>query len=155
MECPLFHTTAFINDYNQTNTLIDNGSMAYALMNKQLSELVLRNFLDDFCSAHVDDILIFSSGSLQDHRTKVCQVLQRLLDNGLTLDIGKCKFETKATKSLGFIVEAGTGIRMDPEKVKAIAERKRPGTVRGVRSFLGFANYYWIFINLYTDIAKL
>jgi hypothetical protein len=80
--------------------------------------------------------------------------LQRLLNNGLTLDISKCEFKTKATKYLGFIVEAGTGIQMDPEKVKAIAEWKRPSTVRGVQSFLGFANYYQIFINSYTDIAK-
>lgn len=115
---------------------------------------VLRDYLDDFCSAYVDDILIFSSGSLQDHRSKVAQVLQRLLDNDLTLDIGKCEFETKATKYLGFIVEAGVGIRMDPDKVKAIVEWKRPTTVKGVRSFLGFANYYRRFIAKYADTVK-
>jgi hypothetical protein len=32
----LFYTTAFINDYNQTNTLINNSLIAYALINKQL-----------------------------------------------------------------------------------------------------------------------
>lgn len=115
---------------------------------------VLRDYLDDFCSAYVDDILIFSSGSLQDHREKVSLVLQRLLDNDLTLDINKCEFETKTTRYLGFVVDVGTGIRMDPEKVKAIVEWRRPTTTKGVRSFLGFANYYRMFVESYTDLAK-
>ena len=35
MECPLFHTTALINDYAQAKTLIDQGSAAYALISKK------------------------------------------------------------------------------------------------------------------------
>ncbi|KAM4057144.1 Pol [Hirsutella rhossiliensis] len=59
----------------------------------------LRDFLDEFCSAYIDDILIYSS------------------DAGLQIDIDKCDFEAKSVKYLGFIVEAGKGIRVDPEKV--------------------------------------
>jgi hypothetical protein len=114
----------------------------------------LRDYLDDFCSAYVDDILIFSAGSLQDHREKVKQVLHRLIKHGLTLDISKCEFETKSTKYLGYIVEVGRGISMDPEKTKAIKEWKPPTNLKGVQSFLGFANYYRLFIKQYTDIAK-
>ncbi|XP_044718768.1 reverse transcriptase (RNA-dependent DNA polymerase) domain-containing protein [Hirsutella rhossiliensis] len=77
----------------------------------------LRDFLDEFCSAYIDDILIYSSGSLADHRNKVRQVLARLRDAGLQIDIDKCDFEAKSVKYLGFIVEAGKGIRVDPEKV--------------------------------------
>lgn len=115
---------------------------------------VLRDYLDDFCSAYVDDILIFTTGDLKDHRAKVSRVLQRLLDHDLTLDLNKCEFETKATKYLGYIVEVGAGIRMDPEKVKAILDWQRPTTVKAVRSFLGFANYYRLFIDSYTDTVK-
>ncbi|KAM4057323.1 reverse transcriptase (RNA-dependent DNA polymerase) [Hirsutella rhossiliensis] len=67
----------------------------------------LRDFLDEFCSAYIDDILIYSSGSLADHRNKVRQVLARLRDAGLQIDIDKCDFEAKSVKYLGFIVEAG------------------------------------------------
>lgn len=114
----------------------------------------LREYLDDFCSAYVDDILIFSNGSLSDHRDKVKRVLQRLMENGLQLDISKCEFETKETKYLGYIIEAGKGIKMDPEKVKAIREWELPTTVKGLRSFLGFANYYRLFIKNYADKTK-
>ena len=108
----------------------------------------LREYLDDFCSAYVDDILIFSSGSLDDHRSKVRRVLGRLRECGLQLDISKCEFETKSTKYLGYIIDVGRGIRMDPEKLTAIRDWTAPKTVKAVRSFLGFANYYRLFINV-------
>jgi hypothetical protein len=41
---------------------------------------------------------------------------------GLYIDIKKCKFEVKSIKYLGFIIDAGEGICMDSEKVKAIKE---------------------------------
>ncbi|KJZ68122.1 hypothetical protein HIM_12487 [Hirsutella minnesotensis 3608] len=113
----------------------------------------LRDFLDEFCSAYIDDILIYSSGSLADHRSKVKQVLARLRDAGLQIDIDKCDFEAKSVKYLGFIVEAGKGIRVDPEKVQAIQQWQRPRSVKGVRSFLGFANYYRQFIPRFSNIA--
>ena len=49
-------------------------------------------------------------------------MLTRLKEAGLYVDIKKYEFEVKTTKYLGFIIEAGKGIRMDPEKVKAIKE---------------------------------
>ncbi|KJZ68382.1 hypothetical protein HIM_12228 [Hirsutella minnesotensis 3608] len=113
----------------------------------------LRDFLDEFCSAYIDDILIYSSGSLADHRNKVKQVLARLRNAGLQIDIDKCDFEAKSVKYLGFIVEAGKGIRVDPEKVQAIQQWQRPCSVKGVRSFLGFANYYRQFIPRFSNIA--
>jgi hypothetical protein len=58
------------------------------------------------------------------------------------------------TKYLGYIIEVGRGIRMDPDKMKAIKEWQPPKTLKGVRSFLSFANYYRYFIKQYTDIAK-
>ncbi|KAM4066652.1 reverse transcriptase (RNA-dependent DNA polymerase) [Hirsutella rhossiliensis] len=90
----------------------------------------LQDYLDDFVSAYIDDVLIFSSGSLQDHRDKVGKVLQRLMDAGLQLDINKSEFEVKAVKYLGFIIEAECGIRVDPEKVEAVKEWATPTNVK-------------------------
>jgi hypothetical protein len=114
----------------------------------------LRDYLDKFCSAYIDDILIYSSGSLNQHRQHVRKVLQRMIDAGLQLDIDKCEFEVKSTKYLGFIIEAGKGLRMDPDKIKAISEWESPTSVKGVRSFLGFANFYRTFIKSYSDLVR-
>ncbi|KAM4065672.1 reverse transcriptase (RNA-dependent DNA polymerase) [Hirsutella rhossiliensis] len=105
-----------------------------------------KDYLDDFVSAYIDDVLIFSSGSLQDHRDKVGKVLQRLMDAGLQLDINKSEFEVKAVKYLGFIIEAECGIRVDPEKVEAVKGWATPTNIKSVRSFIGFANFYRVFM---------
>jgi hypothetical protein len=81
--------------------------------------------------------LVFSSGSLKEHREHVRKVLHRPKDAGLQLDIDKGAFEVKSTKYLGFVIEAGKGIRLDPEKVKAIMDWEVPRNVKGARSFLG------------------
>lgn len=115
---------------------------------------VLQDYLDDFVSAYVDDILIYSSGSLQDHRQKVGRVLQRLMDAGLQIDIDKCEFETKRVKYLGYIIEAEVGIRVDPDKIAAIRDWATPSSVKAVRGFIGFANFYRSFIPEFSDIAE-
>ncbi|KAF4476972.1 Transposon Tf2-6 polyprotein [Colletotrichum fructicola Nara gc5] len=114
---------------------------------------VLREYLDDFATAYMDDVLIYSNGSQKDHEAKVRLVLRKLADAGLRLDPHKCAFSVKTVKYLGFIVTAGIGISCDPEKLRAIKEWAAPKTVKGVRSFLGFANYYRIFIPAYSNIA--
>jgi hypothetical protein len=77
-----------------------------------------------------------------------------LKNAGLQLDIDKCEFEAKSTKYLGFIVEAGKGVQMDPDKVKAILEWQAPTSARGMHSFLRFANFYRRFIRDFSDIAR-
>lgn len=116
----------------------------------------LREYLDDFCSAYVDDVLVFTDGSLSDHESKVRLVLKKLLKAGLGLDIDKCEFSVKNTKYLGFIISCEDEIplvKMDPEKVRAISEWEAPTTTKGLRGFLGFANFYRSFINGYSKIC--
>ena len=56
-------------------------------------------------------------------------------------------------KYLGFIIEVGVGLRMDPEKIKVIREWEVLKIKKGVRVFLGFANYYKAFINKFVTTA--
>ncbi|KAI0993710.1 hypothetical protein K3495_g14474, partial [Podosphaera aphanis] len=113
---------------------------------------LLRDYLDEFCTAYLDDVLIWSDGSKEDHLEKVDKVLERLVHAELKLDLKKCEFAVKTVKYLGFMVTAGRGISVDPDKQAAIEKWELPRTQTGVRSFLGFANFYRDFID---DFAKL
>lgn len=113
----------------------------------------LQEFLDDFVSAYIDDIIIYSNGSRKDHRRKVAKVLQKLQDAGLQCDIDKSEFEQDSVKYLGFIVRAGEGVHVDPKKVEAIRAWEIPKTIRDVRGFIGFANFYRTFIPRFADLA--
>ena len=113
---------------------------------------VLFDYLDDFCTAYLDDILIYSDNELE-HEEHVRKVLQRLRNAGLQADIKKSEFSVKCTKYLGFIISTD-GIETDPEKTSVIEQWEPPRTVSGVQSFLGFCNFYRRFIKDYGRIAK-
>jgi hypothetical protein len=70
----------------------------------------LRDYLDEFASVYIDNILVFTTGSLQKHYEHVYKVLEWLWQAGLQISIDKCKFETHSTKYLGFIIETRKGV---------------------------------------------
>ena len=80
----------------------------------------LRDFLDDFVLAYLNDIIIFTDGSLLDYYAYVRIILNCLQEAGLHLELKKCKFNVTRTKYLRFIVEARKGTLIDLDKVKAI-----------------------------------
>jgi hypothetical protein len=113
---------------------------------------VLFEYLDVFCTAYLDDILIYSDDPLE-HDEHVRKVLQRLRDAGLQADIKKSEFKVKRTKYLGFIIST-EGIEVDPKKISVVKNWQPPRNVKGVQGFLGFCNFYRRFITEYGRIAK-
>jgi hypothetical protein len=113
---------------------------------------ILMGYLDDFCSAYIDDILIYSD-TLEEHEEHVEKVLERLRSANLQADIDKCEFHVTQTKYLGFIIGVD-GIAVDPDKIEAVESWEEPATVRAVQSFLGFCNFYRRFVENYGRIAK-
>ena len=79
---------------------------------------VLFDYLDDFCTVYLDDILIYLEDP-SEHQEHVRKVLQRLRDAGLQADIKKSEFNVKRTKYLGFIVST-EGIEVDLEKIAVV-----------------------------------
>ena len=59
----------------------------------------------------------------------------------LYLKLAKCSFNISKVEYLRMIVKPGS-LAMDPVKVAGIADWPVPSTVRDIRSFLGFANFY-------------
>jgi len=94
---------------------------------------------------YIDDILIASKGFLEKHHRQVSKVFQLLMDNHMCVEIEKCVFDAKEVPFLGFLV-SGTGLRMDPEKAKAIVDWPRPTSVKEVQQLLGLWNFYRRFV---------
>ena len=109
--------------------------------------------MEDVIVVYIDDIMIFTKGSLAEHQAKVKEVLQRLHDNDLFTCPEKCSFDKTEVEYLGMFVNQDS-ICMDNSKVKAITEWPAPTMVRGIRSFLGLANFYRWFIKDYAMLAK-
>jgi len=137
--------TAFITRYGLFEYLV----MPFGLQNapaafQHFINHTLHGFLDKFASAYLDDIIIYSK-SKNEHQEHVRQVLEALQKAGLQIDINKCEFSVQETKYLGLII-SNKGLKMDPDKLKAIIEWKPPNNLKDLQSFLGFANFYRRFI---------
>jgi hypothetical protein len=101
---------------------------------------VFKDLLDISMVVYLDDILIFSATQEQ-HDAHVKEVLRRLSNNRLYAKLEKCEFDTATTEFLGYVVSP-QGVSMDNAKVAQILEWPSPTSIRGIQTFLGFANYY-------------
>ena len=70
----------------------------------------------------VDNILVFGS-SQQEHDEWLKAVLRRIKEAGLTLNKQKCQFSKSSMRFLGQVVDA-TGVKPDPDKIRAIIKMK-------------------------------
>ena len=121
---------------------------------------VIREALDDFASAYLDDILIYSK-SEEEHVGHVKWIMQRLLEAGLYLKPEKCEFHKETVRYLGLIIST-KGISMDEDKVETVrnwskekkTENGRLNNLFEVQQFLGFCNYYRRFILKYSEKAE-
>jgi hypothetical protein len=101
---------------------------------------------------YLDDILIFSK-TREEHIKVTKKVLARLRKHDLYLKLEKCDFNKKETEFLGIIITDGQ-IKMDPIKLKGVADWPAPAKLKEVQAFMGFANFYQRFINGFSEIAR-
>jgi hypothetical protein len=145
--------TAFNTRYGLFETLVMPFGLtnAPATFQARINE-ILRPFLDIYCTAYIDDILIYSD-NLKEHRKHVNAILTAIGEVGLKLDIKKCAFEVQEVTYLGMIISTN-GIRMDPQKVECINNWDPCENVKDVQAFLGFSNFYRRFIKGFSKTMK-
>ena len=112
---------------------------------------VLRDHLRKFTIVYLDDIIIFSK-SKKEHKQHIRKVLQKIREANLKLKPTKCQQFKEEIVFVGHRVNKD-GIQPDEENIKKIRECQPPTDVRGVRRFLGMAQYYRTFIKGFADIA--
>lgn len=100
----------------------------------------------EFARAYIDDLLVLSTSTLEDHLDKLEQVLQRLQEAGLKVNASKSFFAREELEYLGYWITQD-GIKPLSKKVEAINNIAPPTTRKQVRTFIGMVNYYrdmWI-----------
>ena len=87
------------------------------------------------------------------HVAAVSDILQVASDNDLYFKLEKCVFHAPSIDYLGVILEEGV-TRMDPVKINRIRDWPTPVSVKDIRSFLGFCNFYRPFIKGFSAVAR-
>ncbi len=81
------------------------------------------------------------TSSLDDHLQKLRQVLTRLQDMGLKVNVQKSKFCATETEYLGYVLTTDD-IKPQQKKVQAILAITPPTGVKDLHRFLGMVQYY-------------
>ncbi|KFD69854.1 hypothetical protein M514_17976 [Trichuris suis] len=98
----------------------------------------------NFAYAFIDDILI-ASKTPSEHDGHLRELLQRLTNYGVVINVDKCVFGAPQVEFLGFLI-CPEGIKPLPTKVQAVLDYPLPKTYQELRRFLAMLNFYRKFL---------
>ena len=129
---------------------LKNASVQFQRMMDDVLQLV-----KDIAACYIDDIIVGTpiregEDLLEQHDKDLRRVLSLLEEKELVVDITKCRLFVPEVEFCGHILGGGCR-RPAPGKLMAIAKWEPPTTISGLRSFLGFTNYYSGYIHQYSD----
>lgn len=99
----------------------------------------------------VDDILVWGE-TIAEHDSRVQQMLQRCREMNFKLNKSKVEFRVPEVRYVGHLI-TNSGIKVDPEKVRAIVDMPAPKDVSGVKRILGVVQYVAKFIPNLSDVT--
>lgn len=108
---------------------------------QRLMNCVLRGLTWVCCLVYLDDVIIFTRGSVARHVVELAVVLERLAEAGLSLKATKCTFAATSMEYLGHDLTP-EGIKPTSRLVKAVTDFPRPTNETEVRRFVALAGYY-------------
>ncbi|KAH0607988.1 uncharacterized protein H6S33_002040, partial [Morchella sextelata] len=143
-----FRTRYGLYQYNVMPFGLCNAPSAFqAMINDALKEL-----LDEGVVVYIDEILIYSETE-KEHELLVKKVLQKLREAKLCASISKTSFHVREVEYLGYHISE-EGVSMSEDKVEAVKEWPVPENIKAVQAFLGFANFYRRFIEVFSKVCK-
>ena len=101
---------------------------------------ILFNYLHKFCQIYLNDILIYSK-TLKEHRTHVKEVLEKLHEVDLQINIDKCKFKIQKISFFKLLIFIND-LQINFQKVDVIQDWKVSWSLIYVQIFIDFCNFY-------------
>jgi hypothetical protein len=134
--------------------LTNSPAMFQAMMNSIYQQTITKHeSRGTNIRIYMDDIAVATkTTSLQGHVDAVSDVLQVAKEHSLFFKLSKCSFHVPSIDYLGLILEKGL-TKMDPIKLAGIRNWPMPKTVKDIRSFHGFCNFYHSFIRGFSKIT--
>ena len=126
--------------------LINRGATFQRGMN-----LAFKGLKDRIIVIYLDDLRVFSK-KRKDHIRDLEKVLQRCKEHGISLNPKKSLFCVTEGKFLGYIISQG--VKIDPNRVKAIQKLSLPLRKIGVKSFFGQVKFLRRFITNFSKKIK-
>ena len=119
---------------------------------QRIMDLTLAGITNTF--AFIDDILIVTHGTEEQHIEKVKEVLKRLDEANVSLKLDKCIFAAGDIEWVGYTLSQ-QGVTPIKSKVQGISERLKPTNLKQLRSFLGAVNQFNKFIPLMNCLEQI
>ena len=107
-----------------------------AFMDSTFGDMITEGWL----IIYMDDVLVFAE-THEEFQEWTKRVLNRMQEEDLHLKLAKCTFDQMEVEYLGLIVKNGE-VLMDPTKLKAVEQWEPLKSVKAVRSFIRFCNFY-------------
>ena len=116
-------------------------------------QIVLSGLIGSCVLVYLDDTLVYTSASFDDHLVHLAQVFECYSKANLKLKPNKCQLAHRQVKFLGHVIGKGQ-IKPIEEKLKAVKEFPQPTDINSLREFLGLTAYYKSFIPSLASIAQ-
>ena len=127
--------------------LMNSPAVFQRVMDLAFAGMKWRNLL-----VYVDDVLVMSP-TFERHVEDLQEAFDRLEALGMTVKPKKCQFACGEIKYLGHLLTID-GIKVNPEKVRAIKEMQWPDSPEKMSSFLGLVSYYRDFVKRCSDVCE-
>ena len=148
-KCRKYTAVSINNEQYKFNRLpfgLKNAPMVFQrVMNDLLSNL-------NFVKVYLDDVIIFST-TVEKHYKHIKTVIERLHQQGISINFEKSTFFKKEIRFLGNILSE-KGIKPDLSRVKFTKEMCNPKSLKQLQRLIGYINWFRSYIPNLSDKMK-
>jgi hypothetical protein len=145
--------SAFItpNGVYEWNRVAMGLKSAPAYFQQAMATEVLGDLLYRICEIYLDDIIVFGKTE-EEFQANLRTILQRLHEYSIYANPDKCIFGVEEIEYVGHTISK-KGVKFSRAKLQRVVEVELPKKAKGLKSFLGLANYFRSHVRDHSSLA--